>query len=387
MSCEEDPTSVGNDLLPPGDLVDFVVFDSDSNGIGQESAYFREELFLGDAQQVLIGKYNGLKSTAMMRFHIPITIETGRLIDSNEINLLTAKLILQPNYILGDENAAFDMTIHTINTPWSVDSFTVDSLHSLEYNHDDIASNWDYNDSTITFNLSTDMIYAWMVAELDTNIDNPNGLLFKPNEASDKILGFRAFGPNAQNLQTLMEIAYEGIGYDGEVFTDTLWATLTSDLHVVEGQITETNEDLIVLHGGLGGRGAIKFDISSIPQNSIINHAQLELHFDSLSSVLGSPFTDSVLVSLMSDYDSRISLDSLGGFYLGRDGYIFSGPITRFVQRWLYDEENNGIVNNGLKITLADELESANKAILYGSSVSDPTLKPRLKIIYSRKIL
>ncbi|MBU1098953.1 MAG: hypothetical protein KKA84_01015 [Bacteroidetes bacterium] len=385
LSCEEDPTSVGNDLLPPGDIVEFIELDSYLADLAQESVYFDEEVFLGAADEILVGKNSGLKSTSMMRFFIPITVETGRLIDSSQFNMISAKVILKPNYVLGDQTAPFAMTIHTINSPWFVDSFTVDSLYLLDYNQENVAMNMEYSDTLITFNLDTAMVLSWMVAQLDTNIENSHGILLKPDETSDKIIGFRAFGPDFQNIQPIMEIAYEGVGFDTEIFADTIWATLTSDQHIVEGQITETSEDIIILQGGLGGRGALKFDLSSIPANSIINNAQLEISYDSLNSVLGNPFVDSLTVTLLEDYDNRASLDSLGFFYLTRDGDIFSGSITRFVQRWLYDEENNGVSNNGVKLALADELEFVNKVVLYSSQNNDPLLKPRLKIIYSRK--
>ena len=60
--------------------------------------------------------------------------------------------------------------------------------------------------------------------------------------------------------------------------------------------------------------------------------------------------------------------------------------ISRFVQRWIYDSENSGTPNEGLMLRMYDEDNSVNKYILYGSQVSDAELKPRLKIIYSRKL-
>ena len=383
ISCEEDPTSVGNELLPDDDLIDFLVLDSYESNIIQESKYYKEDLILGQSERLLLGKKDNLKSTALMRFFVPITVETGKLLDSNKINIISSKVILKPNYVYGDSSSNFNFSVHKINTYWRVDDFDQDSLHLLEYEAQDLAQNLTITDSLITFNIDNDLVLEWMKAELDSTLELTNGLLFIPDEASNKILGFKSYSVSNLDMQPEIEIEYENPG----VFEDTLYASITSDVHVVEGDINVTSDGIMVLQGGLGYRSMVRFDLSSIPSNSIINKAELTLFRDLDNSYVGSRAVDTLKAYLVDDFEQSTSLDSLGYFMIRRDTLnTYKGNITGFVQRWMYDEDNSGLSNNGVMIRLYDELESVNKFILYSSQYTDAALRPRLKVIYSRKL-
>ena len=144
--------------------------------------------------------------------------------------------------------------------------------------------------------------------------------LFKPTSNSERIFGLPAYSVSTSG-QTIMEVEYE---VPGE-YVDTITAYISSDVHVVDGSLNETSDDIIVLEGGIGVRGLLKFDLSSIPVNSIINDATLELKFDSTSSSVGSADQKVILVYMMENYDEKSSLDSLGYFVLTREDDVFSG--------------------------------------------------------------
>jgi hypothetical protein len=380
-SCEDDPTSVGSNLLPGDDLIDFIELDSYNENLTQVSTYFQHDFTLGQSNRLLLGEAEGLKANTLMRFFIPITNALGEKIDSNKVTILSAKVFMYPDYTIGNENGQFGFDVYKVNSTWTVDSFTVADLNSLDYDAQNEADSLSISDSLITFNVNPNLVYDWIIAELDSNITNPNGFLFKPYDNCERIFGFPAYSISATG-QTYMDIAYEV----QDEYVDTLTATINSDVHIVEGSLKETSEDVIVLQAGIGVRGLLKFDLSSIPVNSIINDATLEIKYDSTASVIGTADPKSIRVFLMSNYDEKTSLDSLGYFVLSREGDVFSGKISRFVQRWVYDPNNNGTPNEGLLLLIGDEEDSVNKYILYGSQAQDAALRPRLKVIYSRKL-
>ncbi len=381
-ACEEDPTSIGSNLLPGDDLVQFVELDSFNDDLAQTSAQYSKQIYLGQSERLLLGISDGIKASSLMRFYFPITASLGSLIDSNKVNIVSAKIFLEPNYTFGDTNAAFSFEVFKINSSWTVDSFTVEKLHQLDYDHYDLVNNLSYSDSLINFNVDPQLIYEWMVALLDTNIADPNGFLFAPKNDCAKILGFKSYSTYNTQIQPYMVIEYD---VPSEEYTDTLTATLLSDAHVIEGEMQQYSEEIIPLQSGFGSRAALHFDLSNIPQNSVINDAFLELHYNPDESVIGTVDPKSILVSMLKDYETYEEDDSLGFFVLSRNENVFSGHITNFVQKWINANNFGGFANEGLSLRMTDELESLNKYIFYGSSVSDKALRPRLKIIFSKK--
>ena len=380
-SCEDDPTSIGSNLLPGDDLIEFIELDSYNENLTQVSTYFQHDFTLGQSNRLLLGEADGLKANTLIRFFIPITTALGEKIDSNKVTILSAKVYLFPDYTFGKENGQFGFDVYKVNSTWTVDSFTVADLYSLDYDAQNEADSISISDTLITFKVNPSLIYDWMLAELDSNITDPNGFLLKPKEDCERIFGFPALSVSTSG-ETIMEISYEVTGE----YVDTITATISSDVHVVEGSLNETSEDIIVLQAGIGVRGLLKFDMSSIPMNSIINDAILELKFDSTASSTGTVDANSIGVYMMRNYEEKTPLDTLGYYVLTRDGDTFSGKISKFVQRWVYNTDNNGTPNEGLMLMIGGEENSVNKYILYGSQVQDSALRPRLKIIYSRKL-
>jgi len=54
--------------LPPSDKFDVKVVRTDTLNLTWRSEYFRKKLDLGAAPRILLGKFNGLTSTALLRF-------------------------------------------------------------------------------------------------------------------------------------------------------------------------------------------------------------------------------------------------------------------------------------------------------------------------------
>ena len=110
-SCEDDPTSIGSNLLPGDDLVEFIELDSHNENLTQVSTYFENEIFLGQSTRLLIGKTDNLEASSLMRFFVPITSALGELIDSNKVNILSAKVFIYPDYTIGNSEGQFGFEV------------------------------------------------------------------------------------------------------------------------------------------------------------------------------------------------------------------------------------------------------------------------------------
>ena len=55
-SCQDDPNSAGDLLIPPGDLISIDSVDSFTGSFEQKTSYYREQIDLGGATRILLGK-------------------------------------------------------------------------------------------------------------------------------------------------------------------------------------------------------------------------------------------------------------------------------------------------------------------------------------------
>lgn len=155
------------------------------------------------------------------------------------------------------------------------------------------------------------------------------------------------------------------------------------DIHVVTGSVPTQNQ-FIYLQGGLVSRGFLSFDLSSLPKEIIVNSAKLELTVDTLKSFNGVPASDSIEVKALKDSVAKtFTSDSLIVSVLKKTNNIYSGEITWLIQRWL--SSTIAGVNQGMQLSLADEVRSASRIVIHGSRSTDLLKRPRLKIVYMQK--
>ncbi|MCK5457972.1 MAG: hypothetical protein KAI45_12665, partial [Melioribacteraceae bacterium] len=210
----------------------------------------------------------------------------------------------------------------------------------------------------------------------DDQANNNNGIYFNYEASSDKVVGFPAISYSEDNKLARLKIVVEVPGS----FTDTVEVEVTSDVHVVLGDLPVGNQENIFIQGGIVVRANLMMDVSQIPDNTIINQATLKLSYDESESLIGTKTSDSLGVAALSDYEANILDETLPPTLMKREGSVYTGDITRFVQSWVSNQENYG-----LQIFLVNEITTVNKVALKGASPTDPNLKPYLEIIYTSK--
>lgn len=379
ISCNEEPTSIGSNLLPEDGKIQFKQLDTKETPITQSSSFYEAKLKLGTAIYTVLGKNSFVESSILMQFAPAFTDSMITYYKNNKVKIKKAWMEMKPVYKLGDESLNFNFSVHQIRKSWTSTGFDKDSIASLKYDSKDVSSSKVLNDSLLTFNIEPVVVEEWLKFRIDTSTAPKNyGLLFKPTASCQRFLGFNAYGETeSANLPTLK------VEYEQNTSVDTLSSTPYMDVHVVTGTLPQQSQ-YFYLQGGLSIRGFLYFDLSSLPKDIIVNSAKLELTIDTLKSLNGKPFSDSINVRALKDSITKaFSGDSLIVSVLKRNKNIYTGEITWLVQKWV--SSNDPKINQGIALSLTDEERSVARLSIYGSKASEIVNRPRLKIIYIQK--
>jgi hypothetical protein len=115
-----------------------------------------------------------------------------------------------------------------------------------------------------------------------------------------------------------------------------------------------------------------------VPASVIINKAEIFITPDSVFSIKGSSFTNSLKLSYLRFTDS-LNVEGNPSFLSFKDNK-YSGDVTLFVRNWINSKENNGIL-----IEAGIPTSGLEFFALKGSDYFEITERPRLKITYTIK--
>jgi hypothetical protein len=338
------------------------------------SITYKHIIPLGFSSTLLLGTKGDNVATMLLSFNIVVPDSIKADLISNAITVSSAVVQLYKNYNYGDSTANIDYTVHSVNKPWASTSFTIDSLPNLLYDAADVSNNKSFTDTLCQFNLSNDLTLKWL--NIYANGQTPdNGVVVIPQNSS-KIIGFYALTPATDvNIPYLVVV----LNKPGVYSNDTLKFSTTSDLSVVSGNIPQNQTENIFVQSSIELESRIQFDLSKVPQHAIINYAELQLTIDTTKSVFGSSYSDQLTASYITD-STRIDSFSVNQITLNRSGSLYKGNITSYVQNWLSTKINEGIQIRSGAYDTGLELWA-----LKGTNASDPSKRPRLKIIYTNK--
>lgn len=371
-SCQDDPTSLGKDLI--GDQLEILIISSDTDTLAQNSSSFvTDSLNFGSASRVLLGNLEYVKSTMLLRFGTFLPDSISDALEDGSITVLSSEVELRPIYRIGDRSQILNFSVHEITSSWGSSGFNADSLAMLTYDPVELTSTKEVTDSLIKFDVNTAVALKWLnTLRGDTSATN-YGMILIPT-GGNLLYGFRAFPLISQEDSPFIRFVIQ----NSENKIDTISAPVVFDVHIPEGTIPAISEDRIQLTAGLGQRGKLFFDLSKLPPHVNINKAELTLNVDSTLSYIGSPDTDSLRVHLYSDSTNNEIASDQRALRLYFDGKQFKGDIARFVQAFVSGKENQG-----MSLTLSNEISAVDKYVVYGSKFADQTLRPKLVIYYN----
>lgn len=371
-SCQDDPTSLGKDLI--GDQLEILIISSDTDTLTQNSSSFvTDSLNFGAASRVLLGNLEYVKSTMLLRFGTFLPDSISDALEDGTITVLSSEVELRPIYRIGDRSQNLNFSVHEITSSWGSSGFNADSLAMLTYDPVELTNTKEVTDSLIKFDVNTTVALKWLnTLRGDTSATN-YGMILLP-AGGNLLYGFRAFPLISQEDSPFIRFVIQ----NSENKIDTISAPVVFDVHIPEGTIPAISEDRIQLTAGLGQRGKLFFDLSKLPPHVNINKAELTLNVDSTLSYIGSPDTDSLRVHLYSDSTNNEIASDQRALRLYFDGKQFKGDIARCVQAFVSGKENQG-----MSLTLSNEISAVDKYVVYGSKFADQTLRPKLVIYYN----
>jgi hypothetical protein len=379
-SCSDYPSSIGAGLLKD-DYIGISEINSTDDSLLQETRYFRLAQPLGGADRLLIGKSNNIESGILINFlfSFPDSIDTD--IKAGNIKIKSASLVLYKVYSFGDTTqTSINFSVHEITSPWGSQTFDADSLSNLTYKSMDLASNFVMDTTQARFTLDPAVVLPWFKYAADTNNIMDRGIYLKPGN-NNVIMGFQSISTYADTSEIpRLWIVYEKPG----VYEDTVSVYPEADLSVVTGSTTipDFPTDDIVIQAGVTLNSIVKFDLSSIPANSIINSAEISLTVDSVHTITGTSFTDALYASRLLD---EANLDSLANYtILSKNENKFTGNITSIIQN-IYTDIQSGKANNGIVLMAYDQVNGVERFAIKGANTEDAALRPYLKITYTIK--
>ena len=386
VACEDDPSSLGLENIPDGDKIGLLEINSVDIPMEQKSSFYNASLTdstwdLGTSIRLLVGKNNDVTSSMLIRFRSSVADSIIEYYDNDELTIQKAWIELKPVYTLGDESAPFALQVSKINSEWNSSLFDKDSLEQLVRPYiSDTRTESGFSDSLVSFEIPNEMANDWLVGSIKDSTELNYGLLFEPTSGSNKILGF--YSLHSDNVTdgydnipvAKIEISKAGSGLD------TLLFYSSRDVNVVDGNIPADDGTYIYLQGDFPLRANYYIDVSAIPENSIVVDAELEFHYDSTLSRIGSVKSNKINLFMYSDSSAKTLLPAYSAMTRDTLENRFTGNLKQFVQSWNQDTDNQGLFVN-----MFDEDHTLNRLAIYGPKYSDPLLRPKLTVRYTKR--
>jgi hypothetical protein len=375
--CEDDPSSVGQNLIEDQDVAKFYSIDSNEDNLSIITGNFVADINYGTSARTLVGSADNLTATALMKFVylVPDTLEEA--LNNSEVTIISSELKLRVDYYFGTTTSEKLFSIYRITNDWLSTDFYRENLLEIQNESEDLSlidSDYDYSDSLITIKFDNQSSFEFLSHSADTNNFFNHGILFQPSPSLNNIIGFPALSSSVDS-ETLPKLSTIIQFSNGQL--DTLNAVLTSDAFAVVGDAPSEVDGINFLQGGLPLRSKLQFDLSSLPETAVAVNAELTVTYDSLNSVFGSKKSDSLVVTFLKDFEANEIDSTTTSLVLKREGNTFTGDIKSFIQLWIDEKDNNG-----MQVRLFREDILLTKLALYDHSNSS-SLKPHLKIIYT----
>ncbi len=370
--CAEDPNPVGASLLPRSD---FPVLHRDTlYALNHRST--KSFVVTNFSDMMLVGNYQTYQAWAALKFYSFPDTMIGATITS-------ASIQLRASYRTGD-SSSFSFDVRRATGYVLRDSLTLDSLLLRPGDYMatspivSLSSLAPMDTGVITINLAiadTSMLNRWFSSNADS-ISGNDGIILQPTGLGP-IHGFSTYYASESSFRPTLTVHYTKNGVSG-TYTHAI-DSARSFTKVDESSLL-SDPARVVIQNGISYRGFITFDISRIPNPSLVSLVTLDLTQDAA----GSRFTwlshDSLYAGLVNT-DGTLSssiyrLSDLVTDSSGRIHYQFNA--TSFVQTWMKQSS----LPRTVSLTGLDETGTLDLCAVFGSSAPD-AIRPKLIITYS----
>jgi len=234
----------------------------------------------------LVGKFGGYLAYAPIRF-APILNDT--------VNVVTASVRLKLTSRFGNLTGPFNLNVYKILKDWREDTLTWRGVTTDFYDPVSIGlltatAMADTEEVYVTIT-DTTLMRNWLQGTGDPNY----GLLLFPDPSCDVVRGFEAlnFFPDSATIPPTLQIETRGpTGTLDTLKYAPIWDTFVGNVDGFDSDSTR-----VTVQAGVVYTGIFKFDVSFLPQGSIVTSANMILHLDDAATLLSSPLTEKVVAS------------------------------------------------------------------------------------------
>ena len=220
----------------------------------------------------------------------------------------------------------------------------------------------------------TAMLNAWFATNTDT-IHANDGLVLQPMP-SGVLKGFSTFNDGNTSWRPALVVHYIKGGQPGTYTHQTGAARYLSAVNEA-GLLADPQ--LVMVQSGISYRGFLTFDISKIPNPSMVSLATLDITLDPASSRFSWTSHDSLFAGFVNQ-DGTVSTSSytLSNVVASATGHHYQFNITSFVQAWM----KQPTLPRQIALSGFDENGALDLHALYGSAAS-AEVRPHIVITYS----
>jgi len=369
QGCSETPTDAGAELLDR-DKINVTSFDTSVDSAGISASYFKRTINLGASQRLLLGKKGNVEAGMLLKFNFLLPDTLSSQINNDSITVISSWVRMVQLYRYGADTDPLDLNVYNVTSGWTTGGFNSDS--TLTYDNINQSTGYTVDDTTI-INLQPQFVLSWLEAAADTAIPTDNGIYIKPADNSAKVLGYYAFG-SAESFVPSLNVVLGKMNGD----VDTVVYFPFADVSFVKGELPAVSVENIVVQGGLEVQSRLKFDLSSIPENVIVNKAEVVLTKDMDETLLGDNISNSIIGYFIID---TLNLDSLNrSVILNPSDSTYRGEVTLFVQEWIREKNRN----SGLLLAASGRFNGVDLYVFKGPDAAHAE-RPRLIITYTVK--
>lgn len=388
-SCNDLPTDVGFSML--FDTLSLKSVNSKENFLITSDTNLHHKIQVFNSGSIYVGKADDLFAVSLLRF--------GFIPDS--LNYLTADSIISSYIIMYPTRYAYG---DTISNSMSFDIFKINKYWTSRTNDDSLFNGvWGKSDffetqtlgsystsiklsdvmNPVKVDISKQLMVDWfqLAALKDTTKINW-GIALVPNENSSNVIHqFSAQAIGESNPHTELYVIYKS--KKGKVDTLNLFTAI--DASVVCSKRIYSGTDIIT-QGAVNVQNQLSFDFSSIPPESAILSAQLELTLNKSKVKKGNYLLDSLVAGGVF-FNSNLDTTPKYQFY-------FEKQIPSDTIRFLTPKLNQiveEIIRNGGKGDIViypagwSMIRKVDQMAFYGPNDPNPLLRPKLRIIYSNR--
>lgn len=369
--CQENPTSLGLNYIPPGDTIGTALLDSQTDSMditGYTKIKYINNYY---ASTSFIGQYQNYTARTLLRFFaLPITYDSA--------SVLSARLKIRfNNYYFRDSLGTVAFNIYPLNDSITYSSTTLDNFNNSIIGSQVLASySGNFTDTTvIDIPFDTSIVRKWLwLAENNTYPFHNSGMIFVPAAGCTNIKGFinctLTSIPDSLKPQITAIVLKNGV-------QDTLTFPYSESTNLTDAPLSVATPNRFFVNSGIALRTVMNLDISKLPHNVTVNQAILTLKLDKPNSFIFPNSDQRIGVSLLTD-TSTMATDGYTYYSASGDSLYYNIIITPIIQRWNFNTANLGVV-----LSYIYEYQQLNMFSFFKNN--DPVIdnRPRLKIRYT----